>query len=291
MRHYTQEQTSFLKEHVANNTWVSLAEAFNKQFNTEIPWPSIRYYCCGLGLSTNDPRGYTEEEQLWLQKNANRYQRDELRKQFNTTFNKNKTVDAITNYCIHRGWFWRKPDNYKLSRMGLSHYTEEQTEWLRTECNKNTWDSLAEAFNKEFDDNKTRTAIRHYCQANGIQANKIQRDYPDISRPDALVYRDIEHYGQRYNRYVYEQSTGEILLSSDRIIPFDGDKFNLNPDNLVKLSKEEYGWFQWLRLSGEARKDPDIMGAAINYAKLRGAVSLINKQRFMKEQNDHQDWR
>jgi hypothetical protein len=59
------------------------------------------------------------------------------------------------------------------------------------------------------------------------------------------------------------------------LVFLDGNKRNITVSNMVKLPKEEFGWFQGLRLSDDARKNPKIMKAAIEYCRLRGSIARL----------------
>lgn len=80
-------------------------------------------------------------------------------------------------------------------------------------------------------------------------------------------------------REVWERHYGEKLTSNDAIIFLDGNKLNLEVNNLVKVTRAELARYNQDKLRCES---PDINMAAINIAKLK--TKICSKQQEGKDE-------
>lgn len=170
------------------------------------------------------------------------------------------------------------------------HYPYEQTR-----------DTLKE-FNKKFNENYTEPRLRDFCNNNGIKKNteyskeypkdKVwHRKYPNAKRPIGTIIKgfikvkdddlprnkSMKNY-MPLNRYVYEQAYGKIA-NGYKVLPYDGNKDNLNIDNLYIANAREILWLKNQNALGKGI----ITKAALENIRLEQVLidkGIIVKQKF-----------
>ena len=100
-----------LKHWDSEKNWNRLADRYNKEFGTSISYTAFKTYC-NRKLELNFK--YTKEQDEWLKKNYPVLGQIETEKQFNRTFNTNRSRNGIFVHC---------------KKLGLKVNEERRKEW------------------------------------------------------------------------------------------------------------------------------------------------------------------
>lgn len=157
---------------------------------------------------------YTKEQEQFIVENFYGISRKELTERFNKKFNTNKSVLAIKSWCNNRGLNCGNDGRFKDGNVswqtGLSK--EEYKSHFTKESYKRSIKPIIDKRVYEIGD----TILRH------------GEPYVIISTDENVV---LDKRIQTKRRYIYEKAYGKIP-PKHRIIHLDGDKSNLELDNL-----------------------------------------------------------
>ena len=95
---YTQEMINFLKEKIKELSFDELAKSFNKNFGTRKSRRTIQTACFRYGIR-RDRFVFTEKMINFLKKNGKSNSRNELRIIFNSEFNLDISLNALSQAC------------------------------------------------------------------------------------------------------------------------------------------------------------------------------------------------
>ena len=107
-----------------------------------------------------------QEKINWLKENSKIYPRKELTIHYNKTFNDTLSYDGIVYYC----------KKYKIPALKLRYYNAIQEDWLKNNISKMSLDQLTIQFNKQFNTNKTKAALKAYCKYRNCYACKYTQE-------------------------------------------------------------------------------------------------------------------
>lgn len=92
---YTKEQDEFLRNNRDRFTFQELANEFNTKFKTSRTKSDIRYRCLSKALGERKATTYSEEQDIFLSENKNKYRYKELAFLFNEKYKTDISADAI----------------------------------------------------------------------------------------------------------------------------------------------------------------------------------------------------
>ncbi|CAK7002407.1 HNH endonuclease signature motif containing protein [Tissierella sp.] len=224
--------------------------------------------------------GYTQEELDYLRKIADMTGRTnkEITEMFNLKFNKNKTVDAIIG----------AKSRYKIKSY-TRIYTEEQLNYLREITPGRTKKEITKMFNERFNDNRTEKGIDSIRKDKGIltgntgrfEKGNLPRNTVEVGTTtiDGDGYHKTKiaepNVWELTHRLIWEKYNGAIPEGYN-IIFGDGDKNNLDIENLVLVSKHELLVMNKLNLIQESA---ELTKVGKNIARLHIAIGDKRKKK------------
>lgn len=154
MEKYSKEQINWL---IDNNkkykTYDNLKEAFNKEFNTNRSWSSIKCKCYHLKLSKIENLNlFSKKESQWIIDNFYNY--DDyysLKEDYEKVFNKKRS------YCTFKHFI------RKLGLKSNRNFTKEQNQWLIDNIDKYSRKELAINFNEKFNQKRNSNVLAKHC--------------------------------------------------------------------------------------------------------------------------------
>ena len=259
---FSLEVDEWLKENINKyETWFSLLDGLNKEFNAEFCRTTLLNHCKDKGIKRNpnkinNYRFYSEEQEEWIRNNINNYTTiKSLCDDFNIEFNMKRTpsniCDKIKNMNVHS-------DCYKKQ----FKFTAEMDEWLKNNYNNYYNCDLVKEFNKKFgvslykkqlaghcrrklkiqkEDknffNKNRAEIGHEYENNGVLYIKVQDNRCSTNKEPNL--RRLNY--RRKLHVLYEEYYG-VKVDDDKqiVIQIDKDKTNFSKENLILIDKEAF---------------------------------------------------
>ena len=202
---------------------------------------------------------YTEEHKKWVLDNSKNYFNvEEMRKDFNKTFNLQTTKSGFVTLRSRVG---AKKPNF---------YTKEQDEFIKKMFEQGkTYKEIVELFNIKFNANKTinglqqrvsdkriftnggndkRRRFLNQCPVGTIREHNDGRTITLLIKikmiPEELIGKKNfynKEYWIPYARYVYEKHYNCKLKDNEAVYHIDGDYRNNNIDNLVVNKLGAYG--------------------------------------------------
>lgn len=202
---------------------------------------------------------YTEEQKKWILDNSKNYiKTEEMRKDFNITFNLQISKSAFLTIRSRLG---AKKPNY---------YTKEQDQFIEKMFQQGkTYKEIVELFNIKFNTNKTINGLQQRVSDIKIKTNKGNdkrrrflnqcpigtiREHNDGSTVRLLIKIKLipeellgkknfynTEYWISYAKYVYEKHYNCKLKDNEVVYHIDGDYKNNNIDNLVVNKLGAYG--------------------------------------------------
>lgn len=169
---------------------------------------------------------------------------------------------------------------------------QERIDWLKENYPNGQTKEILKEFNAKFNANYSSESLRDFCNNYGIKKDKNwHRKYPDAKRPIGTIIKGfikvkddevprnktMKNY-MPLNRYVYEQAYGKIA-EGYKVLPYDGNKDNLNIDNLYIANKKEILWLNNQHALGKGI----ITKAALENIRLEQVLidkGVIVKQKF-----------
>ena len=171
-------------------------------------------------------------------------------------------------------------------------WSDAEITWLRANIDNYSWNSIADAFNRQFNLNLTQSSIEHGCLRRGIthgrkhehgfvagESNAFSQTLPIGSerigsrgRVFLKIASDVNKSTKNWiqkDRYVWELAYGK-LSKDELLIHLDGDKTNCDLANLSKVSRAvnrqlaTFGWFF---------SNPEMTLAAIRCCELLCAIN------------------
>lgn len=136
MHRYTAEQINWIKENLNNGVFRNqkhFTDVFNAIFGTDVKWQNMNQllYRHGWSVKTkHNTNQWTEEQDKWLIKNYEKYDRDfvSMAEDFNTNFNSDKSACCITKHC-ERSLGIHKPQKKKGTINKGCFKSGEQNMW------------------------------------------------------------------------------------------------------------------------------------------------------------------
>lgn len=210
---YSEEQIAFLKENDRIPRKV-LTDMFNERFKVNKTYSQIAELCKKLGLVNS--RTYTEEQQAFLEQHSSLMSRKELTDAFNAAFGTDFNQNAVSSYCVRRGW---EAGNIKTSPPHA--YTKEQLQFLEENYDLPRKE-LADAFNNRFGTHKTVEAMIRACARYGFTKGHID-------------------YTSEQKLFLQENSAG--LTRKELTCRFN-EKFSTSiPERTITAYCNRRGWF------------------------------------------------
>lgn len=249
----------------------------------------------------------TDEQHEWLVQHCEGISSEALTKQLNERFNASFTKEQIRFYKKNHGirsmYHHRNPSTL---------FPKEIMEYIAEHCKGVLSNELAEMVNKEFGTNYTTVQIRACKKRHKLRGGcdtrfKPGQPYvPIVFSPESLKRMskgwfksgeasanfapigseriDSEGYTivkvgnlkwQYKHRIAYEEHYGPIPRGY--FVTFrDGNKNNLNPDNLVAVSIAALRWIKWR--GQENNKTDDVIRIAEDVVTIKRKIKELKKQ-------------
>lgn len=282
---YTDEHIEYLREISEGRYNKEITDMFNKKFGMDVTISAISTLKAKNGIVSNvrkTKRYYTEEQIKYIKEIAEGRTNREIADMFNEKFNEDRTPGAITTIKFNNNII-SFPDAPKP-------YTKEQIEYLRSITKGRENEEITEMFNKKFNDTRTDAGIRSIRHKEGIltgidglfkkgekppnwvplgtERTTIE-GYPEVKIKDGCYQKNWR------GKHIVKWEEVNGPLPEGHVIVFgDGDKTNLDIDNLICVSRK-----QLVRLNqdGMIQDDADLTRAAINIIDLNYKISEVGK--------------
>lgn len=257
--------------HGAFDNWTDFLNTYLDSFPGDRN--AVRAHCKrSLGIEyKNRFETYNDDwilEYWGTEKNWNR-----LTDMYNAKFGTNLTYVAFKSYC-----------NRKL---GLNFkYTKAEDDWLRENFPKIGKNEIGEKFNQHFGAKRSSAGVYVRCKKLGLKVNDERRTAWK-NRIAEVRKQPVGHIAEREHGTLYIKTENgwrrckEIVLGTQKgklIIHLDGNKWNLNKDNLVVIDRKISAIMTAEKFWSE---DREITKAGIQWAKLK---LLLNEQGVNIEQ-------
>lgn len=253
---YTEEVKKFIFEIYKGKTAREIQMLVNKQFNLNITYTGIKSYLTSNKIKlgrNNVPSKYSKEQVDFLINNVKGITLKELREKFNERFNLNVSDNVI---------------EYLKYKHGLrSGIVGGRFEKGMIPFNKGKkWD---EFMSKEGQNNSRKTTFKK----GNVPVNQKNIGYERINVDGYVEIKVAEPNVFKFkHRFLYEQKYGKIPKGY-KLIFADGNKLNLEIDNLVLVSDSEELIMNRQKLF---YKDKDLTKSGSNIAKL---IDKLNKRK------------
>lgn len=220
--------------------WAELCKAYNKEFGTDVTYDTFKAYCntaLRLRVRETDKNDYDDS---WILTNWEDYRNwKSLCIAYNALFGTDIGYNTFKSHCNRE--------------LGLTFvYSKEEEDWLRQNYPKLGRIKCAAEFNKVFDTNRTANGIAAKCKKMKLVVSDDRRKRLAIENtgryhePGTILdkgrgYLFIKRSDGRWvqlQRYV----AGADDLSPDTVVIFlDGNKRNLDPENLMAIPRSYLG--------------------------------------------------
>lgn len=263
--HFNDEEKKFIKNNARNYSNEEMQKMFNDKFGTNISLCS--YQCIKQSLDlTNKQHIFSDEEDMWLVSNFGKMQSCFMYDVFREKFKTN-----ISNNTIRK----------RILQLGIDTkrhvYTDEQNNFLKENVTNYTYPKLTEIFNNKFGANVSVVSIRGQCHQY-LNAKRGKNAFSASTLPigtekvkNGMIYVKVSEVPfKRWERWVaksrivYEKHKGEIPKGY-RVIFLDGNKFNLDIDNLYAIPSKIH---TMLNQNSWYVNDRESMLAKIKYCEL-----------------------
>lgn len=280
---YSQEEVDFITDNYKNCTYEQLTHMMNGYFNLDLTVAQVRAKILDLQIRKRNLKKnfgkYTPEMLEWFKTNYNTMKLDDLTISFNKTFNVDFTKSALwhkINRIIEGGIV--RDEHKMITRV---KWTSEMIEWLRSHYEDDSYNRLAIKMNDIFNTKITGASLEHKIRRLGLKKSKesikryilpnnftFQKGHIPVTKkpigyerthPDGYIFVKVAEPNvfRSKQRVVYEQHHGPIPKGYN-VTFADGDKSNFNIDNLVLVTKAEFGMINLRNLRvkgcGEATK-------------------------------------
>lgn len=195
----------------------------------------------------------------------------EIAEKTNAKFGNNRTRKAIGSLIYVNG-------KARSSRY-MPEYTKEELDFIRENIKNHTIKEVSEMLTKKFGTNRTRDGVKSVMEKHGIKTGRDGRfkpgDKPSNTKEVGSTRIDRDGYilvkiaepnkWVHKHRVVYEEHHGVKLTKDDIIIFKDGDRTNVDIDNLLKIDRAVH-----IRMNTEGFRSghPEILEAGIALTKL-----------------------
>lgn len=190
--------------------------------------------------------GYTQEQIEYLREIGDETGRTnkEIREMFNNRFKTNKTLYAISGVKCRHG-----------IKSYTRQYTGDQIDYLRKISRSYSHKEIIKKFNKKYNDNRTQASIESIMQDKGIKLSNDGR-FKKGRKPHNWVpvgseritkdgYVQVKIQEGKFQKnwkakhfLIWEEINGPV--PSGHVVIFgDGDKTNLDIDNLICVSRAQ----------------------------------------------------
>lgn len=242
---YTDEQEAFIRENADVLSRKELVQRFNKKFNTSLSYNAISQKCMKLGTDKKIMR-ITDEQVLFLMEHFMDMTWESLCDLFNRTYGTSFNMKSLNRVLYEQGF----------TKYERHHFTDEQREFLVKNIEKCSYPKLTEEFNKKFHTACTLSSITQQCLT-FLKIKKADSYVPHnvmAAGAETVKYKNSE-YATVYvkvkeglkndksgmwapkQKVIWEQHNRSVR--DDEVVVFlDGDKTNLNPDNLYCISRK-----------------------------------------------------
>ena len=202
---------------------------------------------------------YPEKWNVWLKENSSKMSRSELTRNFNQTFNQNKSVNAIKTYCNLRKWY--SPSNGRFKKGNISWQTGVKGD--------------------EFRSHYTEESLYRLSHPELTRKLKIGDEYLRRKNDPYIVVsvepnKNITDRSVPKRRYVWELHNGKIP-KDHYVINLDGNHMNNDLNNLAcipikfRFILAKNKWF----VKGE--RNPELTKAAIKWCELYYALKELEE--------------
>lgn len=256
---YTQEEIDFVvKNKTSQLSWDKMVELFNKKFNTNVTVFGLMKKIKGVQYL----KRFTKDEISFILHTYKNHTIEDTTKIFNSKYNQNRTQSSI-DHIIRKN----------VSATKNISITEDEKQFLKDNIVKyNSFKSLCKEFNKKFHSNKNFTAIRSYSNKLGLKlcTNVGRYKYGDrqklrnsigavvTSQGRYLIKIKDDVQGKKdtikknyvdYNNYLYQKLHKCKLSKDDLVINIDGNKENINENNLLVVNRKAIPIFTGMRFN------------------------------------------
>lgn len=165
-------------------------------------------------------------------------------------------------------------------------YTQEEDDWLRENFPKIGKNEIGEIFNIHFGTKRSKNGVYVRCKKIGLKVNEERRNAWK-SRIAEVRKQPIGHIAERENGTLYIKTEDgwkrckELVLGTQKgklIIHLDGNKWNLDKDNLAVIDRKISAI---MTAEGFWSEDREITKAGVEWAKLK---LLLNERGVNVEQ-------
>lgn len=248
-----------IAHHRGFDNWTDFLDAYLSNFPGNKA--AVKAHCKrSLGIDYPDQREDYDVEWItsnWeVEKNWKR-----LTEAYNETHGKSVSYGAMKSYCNRH--------------LGLSFkYTDEQKEWLSENYPSIGKVEIAKRFNERFGTTRTANAVFVECKKLGLKVSDERRAIKrqmvaeirkqpigKISeREHGTLYIKTENGWKRCKELVMKRENGKLLIH------LDGDKHNLNPENIVQISRKTSAI---MTAEGFWSSNAEITKTGIEWSKLK----------------------
>lgn len=252
-------------------------------------------------------RVFTEEQNKWLEQNVPGHTARQTINAFNQKFHTNMTLTQIQswrkNHHVPCGVKWNGDTNeegYKIFPIGMEEYmreispgriSDEITDLVNEHFGTNLKVSQIRSFKKRFKirsgyDSRLKKGVKNACvfrvcdHPNSLR-KRFEKGHVPVNKMKVGSERLVEGYvyikvGEpnkwaRKARLVWEETHGE-KLTKDKIITYlDGNKQNLDPENLYAIPKNLHST---MNRKNRRSSDPEVT---------RSYIALTQMEKIIKE--------
>lgn len=241
---YTDEHINYLRQIAPGKYSNEITELFNQKFGLNATIGAVRTLLAKHSIRTEVPTGgrkqYTDEQLAYLKELSEQgLFNDEITQRFNERFGTNKTKNSIKNIRTKHGF--RTSARY--------YYKKGNTPWNK---GKKGWQAPGAERTWFKKGNRPQTWVP-------VGSETIDRDgylKVKIAEPNKWAYK---------HRLIWEQHHGQQIPPGHAVIFGDGDKRNLDPENLILVSRKQLVVLNKRRL---IQNDADLTRTAIIIADL-----------------------
>lgn len=210
----------------------------------------------------------------------------------------NKTMTDILNgkfgasYTLRQVRLWRK-------KKGLEYrlFCKEAIEYMRDRPAE-SYERLRLDVNRLFGKSYTLQQVKSACYWYKLRKFEKKRNVEPTTREDFAERKKISSHSRveikvggkwvSKAKYIYEQSTGEKVGKDELVIFLDGDIYNFEPSNLMRVKRKALLYVN-NRLKGTCRNDAELTKCKYDIAGLK--LLALEKARELEKgaENEQQD--
>lgn len=275
-RKYKQEHVDFLKENYYKYDNSTLCKLFNEKFGMNVECRTLGKFCNeSLNLNKRNFKfKFSPSQDEWLKLNYGTKESCVILEEFNDTFGVNIESSEVLRY--------RAKKVLKVKRrFNINQYSEEEIKFLTENYEKMTFKEMVEIMEEKFGKKRDVSSIQHYCN-NVLKLVGKTNNGCYGKRPKEEYYKEGEMLGgkRRYvkidnknkviiAKYYYEKYYNVKVKKEDLVIFLDGDKNNLQKENLYLIDRKIFAKLIFNGLySVDQPVSKETMEAAIQVCKL-----------------------